>query len=69
MENLIEKYKDKLKKANELSSIIDKVNECKDYLEKTRHKFETDYEPKLNEDLDLIRAKRSEARKFIRDNK
>ena len=41
----------------------------KDYLEDTDHKFYGDYEPKVGEDLEPIRAKRSEARAFIRANK
>lgn len=68
MENLIEKYKDELQKANELANVIDKINECKLYLDNTDHKFNVDYEPKEGEDLEVIKAKRSEARKFIRAN-
>ena len=40
-----------------------------DYLDDTDHKFYGDYEPKAGEDLEPIRAKRSEARAFIRANK
>ena len=40
-----------------------------DYLENTDHKFYGDYEPKVGEDLELERTKRSEARTFIRANK
>ena len=40
-----------------------------DYLDDTDHKFYGDYEPKVGEDLEDIRAKRSEARAFVRDNK
>ena len=40
-----------------------------DYLEDTDHKFYGDYEPKVDEDLEAIRAKRSEARAFVRANK
>ena len=39
-----------------------------DYLDDTDHKFYGDYEPKVDEDLETIRAKRSEARDFIRAN-
>ena len=39
-----------------------------DYLDDTDHKFYGDYEPKVGEDLETIRAKRSEARAFIRAN-
>lgn len=40
----------------------------KDYLVDTDHKFYGDYEPKVNEDLEAVRTKRSEARAFIRAN-
>ena len=40
-----------------------------DYLEDTDHKFYGDYEPKVGEDLELVRTKRSEARAFVRANK
>ena len=40
-----------------------------DYLDDTDHKFYGDYEPKAGEDLETIRAKRSEARAFVRANK
>ena len=40
-----------------------------DYLEDTDHKFYGDYEPKVVEDLELVRIKRSEARAFVRANK
>ena len=40
-----------------------------DYLDDTEHKFNIDYELKVGEDLEPIRAKRSEARAFIRANK
>ena len=39
-----------------------------DYLDDTDHKFYGDYEPKVVEDLEAIRAKRSEARAFVRVN-
>ena len=45
------------------------VRICQDYLNDTDHKFYGDYEPKIDEDLELIRTKRSEARAFIRANK
>ena len=41
----------------------------KEYLNKTDHKFYGDYEPKVGEDFETIRAKRSEARAFVRANK
>ena len=41
----------------------------KQYLEDTDHKFYGDYEPKVGEDLELVRTKRSEARAFVRANK
>ena len=40
-----------------------------DYLDDTDHKFYGDYEPKVGEDLEPIRAKRSEARAFVRASK
>ena len=40
-----------------------------DYLDDTDHKFYGDYEPKVDEDLEDIRDKRSEARAFVRANK
>lgn len=40
-----------------------------DYLDDTDHKFYGDYEPKVGEDLETIRAKRSEARAFVRANR
>ena len=39
-----------------------------DYLDDTDHKFYGDYELKVGEDLEPIRAKRSEARAFVRAN-
>lgn len=46
-----------------------KLVEAKQYLEDTEHKFNTDYEPKVGEDLEPIRTKRSEARAFVRANR
>ena len=40
-----------------------------DYLDDTDHKFYGDYEPKVGEDLELVRTKRSETRAFVRANK
>ena len=40
-----------------------------DYLDDTDHKFYGDYEPNVGEDLELVRAKRSEVRAFVRANK
>ena len=40
-----------------------------DYLDDTDHKFYVDYEPKVGEDLELVRTKRGEARAFVRDNR
>lgn len=45
------------------------VKVYQDYLVDTDHKFYGDYEPKIGEDLEPIRAKRSEARAFVRANK
>ena len=41
----------------------------KQYLDDTEHKFNMDYEPKVGEDLEAIRTKRSEARAFVRANR
>ena len=40
----------------------------KQYLDDSDHKFYGDYEPKVGEDLELVRTKRSEARAFVRAN-
>ena len=40
-----------------------------DYLDDTDHKFYGDYEPKVGEDLELVRTKRGETRAFVRANK
>ena len=40
-----------------------------DYLDDTDHKFYVDYEPKLGEDLESVKTKRSEARAFVRANR
>ena len=45
------------------------IVEAKQYLVDTDHKFYGDYEPKVGEDLELVRTKRSEARAFVRANK
>ena len=44
------------------------IAEAKQYLVDTDHKFYGDYEPKVDEDLELVRTKRSEARAFVRAN-
>ena len=44
------------------------VRVYQDYLDDTDHKFYGDYEPKVDEDLELVRTKRSIARTFIREN-
>lgn len=46
-----------------------KINEAKQYLEKTDHKFYIGYKPKEGEDLAEIERLRDEAREFIRANK
>lgn len=53
-------------KTTELNT---QMAEAKQYLVDTDHKFYGDYEPKVDEDLELVRTKRSEARAFIRANK
>lgn len=49
--------------------LLIKLNETQAFLDKTQHKFGSDYEPKEGDDLEELRAKRSEARRFIRENK
>ena len=56
---------DKLEKIK--TSMLVKIYQ--DYLEDTDHKFYGDYEPKVDEDLELVRTKRSEARAFVRAHK
>lgn len=46
--------------------LLNKINEARQYLDDTEHKFNMDYEPKVDEDLEAIRTKRSEARSFVR---
>lgn len=45
-----------------------KINEAKQYLNKTDHKFYNGYKPKADEDLVEIERLRDEARDFIRAN-
>lgn len=45
-----------------------KINEAKQYLDKTDHKFYNGYKPKESEDLVEIERLRDEAREFIRAN-
>lgn len=45
-----------------------KINESKQYLNKTDHKFYNGYKPKENEDLIEIERLRDEARELIRTN-
>ena len=49
-------------------AIQDKINEAKQYLAKTDHKFYNGYKPKEGEDLVEIERLRDEARDFIRAN-
>ena len=60
-----ETNEDKLEKIK--TRVLVKIYQ--DYLDDTDHKFYGDYEPKVDEALEAIRAKRSEARTFIRANK
>ena len=50
------------------NSIEYKINESKQYLNKTDHKFYNGYKPKEGEDLVEIERLRDEARDFIRAN-
>ena len=60
-----ETNEDKLEKVK--TQMLVKIHQ--NYLEDTDHKFYGDYEPKVGEDLELVRTKRSEARAFVRANK
>lgn len=46
-----------------------KIQEAKQYLNKTDHKFYNGYKPKEDEDLAEMERLRDEAREFIRTNK
>ena len=59
-----ETNEDKLEKVK--TAMLVKIHQ--DYLDDTDHKFYGDYEPKVDEDLELVRTKRSIARTFIREN-
>ena len=64
---VIKTYEEKQEEIR-LQEINTQIAEAKQYLEDTDHKFYGDYEPKVDEDLELVRAKRSEARAFVRAN-
>lgn len=56
-------------KEDEYKETIEyKINEAKQYLNKTDHKFYNGYKPKADEDLVEIERLRDEARDFIRAN-
>ena len=57
-------------KQNELAQqeLQIKINEAKEYLAKTDHKFYNGYKPKEGEDLVEIERLRDEVRDFIRAN-
>ena len=57
-------------KQNEIvqQELLVKINEAKQYLAKTDHKFYNGYKPKEGEDLVEIERLRDEARDFIRAN-
>ena len=59
-----ETNEEKLEKVK--TAMLVKIHQ--DYLDDTDHKFYGDYEPKVDEDLELVRTKRSIARTFIREN-
>jgi hypothetical protein len=46
-----------------------KVAEYQAFLDKTEHKFNSDYEPKAGENMTAIKFERKIARDFIRANK
>lgn len=53
---------------SESDMLVQKLNDARQYLMSTDHKFYGDYEPKEGEDLEAIKVKRKEARDFIREN-
>ena len=53
----------------ETDELNTQIAEAKQYLEDTDHKFYGDYEPKVGEDLELVRTQRSKARAFVRANR
>ena len=65
---VIKTYEEKQEEIR-LQEIKTQIAEAKQYLDDTEHKFNMDYEPKVDEDLELVRTKRSEARAFVRANK
>ncbi len=65
------KYQPEFEKIKEIENdenIKNKIKESLKYLVDTDFKFLVGYEPKVAEDLEVIRAKRNEARAFVRDN-
>lgn len=58
-------------KQNEIAQqeLLVKINEAKEYLEKTDHKFYNGYKLKEGEDLLEVERLRDVAREFIRANK
>lgn len=62
---IIERTKEEIE--DEILSL--KIQEAKQYLNKTDHKFYNGYKPKEGEDLAEMERLRDEAREFIRTNK
>ena len=60
---------DALAVEKEAQDLQAKVNEAKQYLNSTDHKFFNGYKSKPDEDLTAIEAKRDEAREFIRTSR
>ena len=56
------------KQIEETKAILQKIEDYKNYLNETDHKVFPYYEPKDGENINDIIIKRSEARKFIREN-
>lgn len=67
--NVTEHEDDPVVPPTEEQILAQKLNEARQYLSVTDHKFYGDYEPKEGEDLEAIRLKRKEAREFIRANR
>ena len=76
LEDEVVKYKYKQMFTTETNEVkLEKVKTqmlvriYQEYLDDTDHKFYGDYESKVDEDLEIERAKRSEARAYVRANK
>ena len=67
--NLVIKTYEEIQNEIVQQELLVKINEAKQYLASTDHKFYNGYKPKEGEDLVEIERLRDEAREFIRVNK